>query len=746
MAVQQLITNGMEQFQTVPEPSTQFTMLTVPEVEQYAFNEWNDNLVFGTNWLETADDSHVDLSPLSWPFPSYAQQDGSYESSPQQDVNAPATSTVHQDWSVGSNEECVSSELGGVVADSVGGEYYIDDGTARLPRGRKRKRLSVKMFDAPLSWKGRFSLQAPEASVLENVEPVRISESNYRIIADHYVGLCRTDGLGGRAFTDQDLPEKSIFEALITLFQEKFANTLPFLHWSVFANEGRDCLLELAMAAVGSQFLGDALFSASVHEFTRRCLISVTETYTTPDGTSLAFVAAQLLNTVGLAYCGNERLRRHALQARLHLKQALTGLRHQLEDASTYNGTETSTQHWQMWIEKESKTRLAFCIWLIDTMLAIHIEPPATFNLESIPFALPSAENAWQAKEVETWKGLVEDQPATATLVDTLQKLYYYKTFPAKQSEFVRVLVIHGLFHRLWEVERYYSGPLSHWEPSSSRPSGDAPFPKDSPWLPSVATFRNWQNASCDALDVLHWQANSTIGQMRGLEHPTVLHLHFSRVVLLSPYEDILALARSLVSARGDTAGRQSTNKSMRLVRRWAVQHQYKARLACIHAGVTFWHVRRHGIDAFYEAPSVALAALTLWAFSIFADRQASDKRGKLTSLITNGISTNTMHNANGGPSITNDDNSDDDSEDGSIILLDHPTDDELVQQFIRDGATMRPHLGGAGEVFSPRAPPRILALGIKLLRQQDCWACSAEWIKLLEQLRKSGRIDSRPK
>src|SRR5690606_14469586 len=47
----------------------------------------------------------------------------------------------------------------------------------------------------------------------------------------------------------------------------------------------------------------------------------------------------------------------------------------------------------------------------------------------------------------------------------------------------------------------------------------------------------------------------------------------------------------------------------------WAHQDRYKARLAVIHAGAVFWHIRRYASHSIMEPFTVFLAALVLWAF-----------------------------------------------------------------------------------------------------------------------------------
>lgn len=103
-------------------------------------------------------------------------------------------------------------------------------------------------------------------------------------------------------------------------------------------------------------------------------------------------------------------------------------------------------------------------------------------------------------------------------------------------------------------------------------------------------------------------------------EHTTVLHLHLARVVLLTPFQKIAQLAFSI-------AGENHNHTTLDItairdhIHRWATQDQHKARLAMIHAGALFWHVRRFSADGFYEPASVFLATLAMWAYGTFAEQ-----------------------------------------------------------------------------------------------------------------------------
>jgi hypothetical protein len=165
-------------------------------------------------------------------------------------------------------------------------------------------------------------------------------------------------------------------------------------------------------------------------------------------------------------------------------------------------------------------------------------------------------------------------------------------------------------------VENYFKQPLTLWTPTAEKQDIDTIERSMPVWLPGIPTYAKWRNSACDCLDILHWHANSIIGAASGMEHPTVLHLHLARVILLTPHRQILRLAELMTSEHQPSQDITGLRKHMQ---RWVVEDQHKARLAMIHAGVLFWHVRRFSTDAFYEPSSVLLATLALWAYGSFA-------------------------------------------------------------------------------------------------------------------------------
>jgi len=342
---------------------------------------------------------------------------------------------------------------------------------------------------------------------------------------------------------------------------------------------------------------------------------------------------------------------------------------------------------------------------------------------------LPCHERVWEAPQHE-WPRLMLTFPHTPSLISAVQSLHVSKRLQSDLGEFSRILLIHGIFSRAWEVEAYFGQNLSSWTPSANRETLDPLKLEESVWLPSIPLYRQWRSSACDCLDVLHWNANATIGNAAGIEHATVLHLHLARVVLLTPFKEIQVLVEAI--ARADGRVQDSALHHEQVLRRWACMDGYKARLAMIHAGVVFWHVRRFSINGFYEPAALGLATLALWAFSTFSPRS---QPGSPSRQQPNQQHSSTReHTAISGHNLANS-SSDDEDAMCNIILLDRPTDDELVQRFVVKGNRFVANMDGIGDLYSERAPRRVLQQGLKILYTLHQFSDRSRWIVLLSRL-----------
>jgi hypothetical protein len=344
-------------------------------------------------------------------------------------------------------------------------------------------------------------------------------------------------------------------------------------------------------------------------------------------------------------------------------------------------------------------------------------------------------------------------------------------------GELGRILLIHGMYRRVWEVTRYHSDRLSDWFPTSLSEPDNKIAPKRTTGPSFNPVVSRWINGSCDCLDVLHWSAKTTILQVSGLEHPTILHLHLSRLILLAPVSDLQQFAKAshhqdtqncLESYICPTGQNQGFPKSLL---EWAVHDQSKARLAIIHAGSVFWHLRRYSCGSPIETFAIYLATLVIWAYSMSVssaellanlplgdtmyqsygiyDVEDSCSNQDLTMQPQHAASTDSGKPGYHSPSSLHIQAAGEleglASHGVSLIQLDRPCDDELVQLFVRFGDRMTPFMAQTGDIKCKGSPEKVLRQGIKLLSNRDehntarssnfVWGAAQNFIAILSAL-----------
>ena len=612
------------------------------------------------------------------------------------------------------------------------GELYVDGQAARLPRVKRRKLSTLSPSLLPGSERTGLSLDLHDFAESSLMSDYLIQDEAYRNIAAAYAKFCIEVTYPVPAFESMEAPSRGLLQHLAFMYFEHFHPTFPIIQISSFRHNASHWLLVLAVASLGSHYVerrGLGMFSLSMHEFIRRVIREMDE-YGLESPIDEAIIAQiKVLHSIGTVYCGNEQLRRSGLKLRQDL--ALFVQTRQQETPAQQQPAASSGQRWSTWCEEESRRRAVFGAWLIDSFWVFDLQKRPFLSLEDADRQLPCHEKLWAATDPSEWDSLYRQFPKPPTLIEALRDMYIEKHVLADIGEFGRTLLIYGLICRSREVEAYFRQTLSHWNPSAQKQVTRDVVPASPIWLPSVSTFAKWRNSACDCLDILHWDANAKIGAASGLEHPTVLHLHLARVLLLTPICDILAFVQSATDTFDRSNPSIATQKAR--IQRWAVKDQYKARLAMIHAAVLFWHVRRHSANGFYEAPAVGLAALALWAFATFSPKKKV-RQDEAASQSDSTATSKSSRNRSGALAEILDDEEDEDAC-CDIILLDRPTDDELVQSFVRRGHALRAHMSGVGDLYGERGPEKVLLRGQKLLSSLNCWRVADSWHRLLKQL-----------
>lgn len=297
------------------------------------------------------------------------------------------------------------------------------------------------------------------------------------------------------------------------------------------------------------------------------------------------------------------------------------------------------------------------------------------------------------------------------TLIDALEMLYLEKKLPPNLGDLATNMLILAICRRTREAGIQSQTKLTFWSPTAQQERHSRHGTQVESWPPDLLSVSKWRNSACDCLDILHWEANATVAHTRGWENPTIFHLHLARVLLLVPIHHIQRLA---TPPNPDSAGYRNSKYH---VVRWAKFDQYKARLSLVHAGALFWYVRRYSSRGFLEPFGVYAATLTIWAYSTYMHQ--SEAQGVITNAALGNStpvhgSVQQFERSCGTKRAQNHEG----ESDGllTVIQLDRPCDDEIVQIYVRFGPNISARMAGVGEICEPSSPCRILKQGLRLL------------------------------
>ncbi|KAL1967885.1 hypothetical protein VTN77DRAFT_2302 [Rasamsonia byssochlamydoides] len=654
-----------------------------------------------------------------------------------------------------------SPRSGSYKGSTRSGDYYVDGDGARRPKYSRKSRTWSNSVGNELSLLLQLKNGTQELPFafppIEGVETEGLSDdvrstkpiepATYEQMRRAFDQLCCTENFLFSPFETNYFPSTETLDCFIRHYLDSFQPVYPIFHLPTFdANKGH-WILTVAISAVGCHVVNSpeaARCASAFHEFIRRAIQVEKERYL-PGPVPIWLLQAMLLNCIGLLHSGSARANEAGLSifgdlVRLSNREKLLSVSRRSQN--TWLDLSTG-RTWEAWIDNEVRRRTGYCIWLLDCTLAYAFDVRPHLTLDDAQAPLPSHEGLWQAKSEEAWRRLHErSSDENVSLYSATQILYIEKKLVPGIGEFSHVLLVHALYQRMWEVGDYFRRPLSCWNPTAKKQSRDSAIPSGSVWLPGIPVYSKWRNSACDCLDILHWTANGTIAKAAGLEHPTVLHLHAARIVLLVPFREIRALATSV--ARG-TLQWSEHEKAIEWhhIWRWVKHDQYKARLALIHAGSVLWYVRRYSTNAFHEPVAVFLATLTLWAYG---SCHLHHKAAAAAAVVQNNKSSSSNSNSNNNgedsphPSVSvsvSEAAAPYDYPHPTFIHLDRPCDDELVQLFVREGHTMRGNVTGVGDICGPSGPARVLKEGIRTLSGLvSSWGIACEFVDVLTRLK----------
>ncbi|KAL4968821.1 putative C2H2 transcription factor [Aspergillus stella-maris] len=541
-----------------------------------------------------------------------------------------------------------------------------------------------------------------------------LDASTYDQIYNAFTQFCCTENFVYQTFETNVFPDSHTLSNFLNHYFHFSHPLYPMFHTPTFNPSSCHWIVTLALVATGSHsasFCEQNGTAIAFHELLRRVLCVEKEKGLSD--TPLWFLQAMLLSCIGRLHGSSESGRLSALSDFGDLINLATHEKLLSRSKSTnISADEPTEQQWTIWVEEESRRRTGYLIWLVDCTVSYQFDAKSHFSLDDGQAPLPCNEKIWHATTSRIWKGLREEisEQEKISLYDAVLTLYIEKKLVPEIGELSHILLIHALYHRMWEVGDYFRRPLSFWNPTAKKQSRKLAIPSGSVWLPGIPSYSKWRNSACDCLDILHWTANGTIAKANGHEHPTILHLHTARIILLSPFREIRHLVNLLATQKVNWDDRQQVIE-WHYILRWIKHDQYKARLAVIHAGSVLYHVRKFSTNAFHEPVATYLAILTLWAYGTCYQQASPD-------LAT--------------PASTSSTQLRDPSTAPNVINLDQPCSDELVQSFVREGQAMKGMLTGVGDICAPQGPEQILRVGCETLAGLRAWGVAREFMVTL--------------
>ncbi|KAK4039601.1 fungal-specific transcription factor domain-containing protein [Parachaetomium inaequale] len=648
------------------------------------------------------------------PSPAHAPYAAEVESS---------SATFHRRFSA-----CGPSTNGSARTGSDAPTSYVDGGEARAP-------FPGRVLQQHQGTKDHTTNPQAPPPVQEN-ETVSQTGSGFSLVTDSaYNNMVRNIH---RQVTQQLIninttrfPSHQRIAELARLYFTNFHSTFPFIRRTDFHRKtAKHWILLLAVAAIGTKYaqantpesssdnvlLGilDTILNSHIHS-TEGDLDGATWNVMLDESDkshlALPTLQALILNIIWKLHSGKKPMVKRALAETYYLVTECTrmGLLSSASDETSPSLTDEATV--LAWLRKESRLRTGMMIWLLDFMMAYEYNAPPLMQLVDANGPLPCPDQLWEAPVA------VKIGPGTnssVTLLDAVEMLYIEKRLPDNLTEFTTILLIHAVLRRSKEAIKQTQTQLSSWIPTATAQHRTFQHNRDAEaWPPATPVLSRWRNSACDGLDILHWRANAKAAVSAGWEHPTILYLHVSRLVLLTP----TAQLHTLAVLAGDPAGMSNPKyvEARAVVLRWAMHDSFKARLSVIHAGAIYWHVRRYSSGGFLEPFAVYMSTLVLWAYSI--STQSARTTGALGA--DNGVMQGTTSGNHQHPTAEEAVPSAaemDEDPDPFFIHLDRPCDDEMVQTYIRKGSRISAYMARVGNIMDEGAAAKIVQEGIRLL------------------------------
>ncbi|KAI5275491.1 hypothetical protein E4T47_01587 [Aureobasidium subglaciale] len=603
------------------------------------------------------------------------------------------------------------------------GTFYADGEVSRLTRRRNAEVSHTQDHIGGMGSELEFTSTETELRTSDTAFSTPIPSHTYDRMLQNFDNLCVTDNplLHFERFRSNRFPSCQALETCLDSYFDNINSTFQVIHRPTASLEGDgDWILCLAMAAMGAAISSSAPLVSNAEAFRTFLQRAITTQNVLARHnrreSELSFMQACMIYDV-LELHLQVNINEDAMAGTRSFSDLCTNIKR-----SRWLGLQEPEwditwreDDWKAWAHRESQRRVAYCAWLLDSwnLLTAGKTLSSNFSLGDVQTNLPVHEALWTAETIEAWLHLKTTHKQPVGLSRLLQSLYQQQPLVQELGDFAQTVAVHAVCRRTLEIGSHILDPLSGLDAGQQQP-GDSV--RDIYWLPSDPEYQKWRNKALDCLDSLHWGTHAVIARLQGLEPPVVLHLHMSRLILLVPYQDVYDLIcevhgddTSLVQVGNSRSRREDLVAKIWL---WISKDHYKSRLAIVHAGAMFWYIRHHGTGNVLEPTSLFMASIILWAY------------GSFVPLLQ--ATSDDDH-----PAVPRADA--DEEYDPTMIQIDRPCDDELIQIFIRRGNSMQPHMLAVGNICQPGGALGVLKVGAKLIKNRcAAWPISKAYENLL--------------
>ncbi|KAH6995762.1 fungal-specific transcription factor domain-containing protein [Ilyonectria sp. MPI-CAGE-AT-0026] len=397
----------------------------------------------------------------------------------------------------------------------------------------------------------------------------RLSHETYNAIAACFASVNQDNGFY-RSFTTKPVPSQDSMNSFIQVYFEVFQSIFPLLHQPTFDPSQCHWLLVLAVAATGCRFSQQSRGATRLMDNLLRRAVQLNIEQNPTTLSSLWLAQSALLSQICMMFSGDSMLTDMA-----HANTAMVATL--CRRANAFVETETGNLSlfegsWDCWVQAESKRRLAYCAWVLDTQHIMFWELPPVIPSELLQVQMPCDEQLWELPNQYRLLELLDGTRNSAVpcrlrrLGEELSYIYRTKRRPEGLSDFHTLILSMGVF-------------------------------RDANRLENPSAY----------LDILR-QSDSPASQQSQMGRLAIQHNYLMALLLQIRARELFAFS----GWRIDDAERA---KSCFRLQRWGKERGSEARCAVFHAAKAFSCLRTYPTQGYHKTQCILLSTLMIWAY-----------------------------------------------------------------------------------------------------------------------------------